>query len=122
MLEIANFENAKFWRNVVKLRGGTTSRAENFVAQLSAFPLRQIHGDDARRSFVICDLPFADINRFQVEYDFAGSILNVTIVKCEDLAAMDIGGTSDPYVKVYLLPDRKRKQVRMWCVSPKQVH
>ena len=48
---------------------------------------------------------------FQVEYDFAGSILNVTIVKCEDLAAMDIGGTSDPYVKVYLLPDRKRKQV-----------
>merc|ERR1712117_1010766 len=27
-----------------------------------------------------------------------------------DLAAMDIGGTSDPYVKVYLLPDRKRKQ------------
>ena len=48
----------------------------------------------------------------QVEYDFAGSILHVTIVKCEDLAAMDIGGTSDPYVKVYLLPDRKRKQVR----------
>lgn len=47
---------------------------------------------------------------YKVEYDFAGSILNVTIVKCEDLAAMDIGGTSDPYVKVYLLPDRKRKQ------------
>lgn len=23
---------------------------------------------------------------------------------------MDIGGTSDPYVKIYLLPDRKRKQ------------
>ena len=52
----------------------------------------------------------------QVEYDFTGSILHVTIVKCEDLAAMDIGGTSDPYVKVYLLPDRKRKQVRV-CVQ-----
>lgn len=47
---------------------------------------------------------------YKVEYDFTGSILHVTIVKCEDLAAMDIGGTSDPYVKVYLLPDRKRKQ------------
>lgn len=22
---------------------------------------------------------------------------------------MDIGGTSDPYVKIYLLPERKRK-------------
>ena len=52
----------------------------------------------------------------QVEYDFTGSILHVTIVKCEDLAAMDIGGTSDPYVKVYLLPDRKRKQVQYVCV------
>ena len=46
----------------------------------------------------------------QVEYDFAAGILNVTILKCEDLAAMDLGGTSDPYVKIYLLPDRKRKQ------------
>ena len=53
---------------------------------------------------------------WQVEYDFTGSILHVTIVKCEDLAAMDIGGTSDPYVKVYLLPDRKRKQVQYMCV------
>ena len=57
----------------------------------------------------VCRVTFSS---FQVEYDFAGSILHVTIVKCEDLAAMDIGGTSDPYVKVYLLPDRKRKQVR----------
>ena len=32
------------------------------------------------------------------------------ILKCEELAAMDLGGTSDPYVKIYLLPDRKRKQ------------
>ena len=41
---------------------------------------------------------------FQVEYDFTAGILTVHIVKCEDLPAMDIGGTSDPYVKVHLLP------------------
>ncbi len=34
----------------------------------------------------------------------------MTIVRAEDLAAMDLGGTSDPYVKLYLMPDRKRKQ------------
>ena len=47
---------------------------------------------------------------FKVEYDFATSVLVVSIIKCEELAAMDLGGTSDPYVKVYLMPDKKRKQ------------
>ncbi len=46
----------------------------------------------------------------QVEYDFTSGILTVHIFKCENLPAMDIGGTSDPYVKIYLLPERKRKQ------------
>ena len=27
----------------------------------------------------------------------------------QDLPAMDLGGTSDPYVKVYLLPDKNKK-------------
>ena len=27
----------------------------------------------------------------------------------QELAAMDLGGTSDPYVKVYLLPDKNKK-------------
>ena len=34
----------------------------------------------------------------------------VEILQCKDLVAMDMGGTSDPYVKIYLLPDKKRKQ------------
>ena len=44
-----------------------------------------------------------------MEYDFTAGILTVHIVKGEDLPAMDIGGLSDPYVKLYLLPERKRK-------------
>lgn len=33
----------------------------------------------------------------------------VSVIKAEELPALDMGGTSDPYVKVYLLPDKKKK-------------
>lgn len=33
----------------------------------------------------------------------------VGIIQAAELPAMDMGGTSDPYVKVYLLPDKKKK-------------
>ena len=45
----------------------------------------------------------------QLEYDFNTQTLNVTAVQCSELPALDMGGTSDPYVKVYLMPDKKRK-------------
>lgn len=31
------------------------------------------------------------------------------MIQAEDLPACDAGGTSDPYCKVYLLPDKKKK-------------
>lgn len=31
------------------------------------------------------------------------------IIQAADLPALDIGGTSDPYVKVFLLPEKKKK-------------
>lgn len=45
----------------------------------------------------------------QLEYDFNSNSLSVTVLQAEDLPALDMGGTSDPYVKVYLLPDKKKK-------------
>jgi len=48
-------------------------------------------------------------NIFQLEYDFNQNSLSVTVIQAEDLPALDMGGTSDPYVKVYLLPDKKKK-------------
>lgn len=35
--------------------------------------------------------------------------LLVGILQAEGLAALDLGGSSDPYVSVYLLPDKRRR-------------
>ncbi len=35
--------------------------------------------------------------------------LAVTVLQAEDLPGFDMSGTSDPYVKVYLLPEKKKK-------------
>ncbi|XP_021933471.1 synaptotagmin 1-like isoform X2 [Zootermopsis nevadensis] len=47
--------------------------------------------------------------QYKLEYDFNANSLSVTVIQAEDLPALDMGGTSDPYVKVYLLPDKKKK-------------
>lgn len=47
--------------------------------------------------------------QYKLEYDFNQSNLVVTVHQAEELPALDMGGTSDPYVKVYLLPDKKKK-------------
>ena len=44
---------------------------------------------------------------FGLEYH-SGQLL-VHVVRARDLAAADKGGSSDPYVKTYLLPDKKRE-------------
>uniref|UniRef100_A0A3Q3J6A0 C2 domain-containing protein n=1 Tax=Monopterus albus TaxID=43700 RepID=A0A3Q3J6A0_MONAL len=46
---------------------------------------------------------------YTVDYNFTENQLIVGILQAQDLAAMDMGGTSDPYVKVYMLPDKKKK-------------
>lgn len=46
---------------------------------------------------------------YTVDYDFAKQELTVGVLQGSELPAMDMGGTSDPYVKVYILPDKKKK-------------
>ncbi len=46
---------------------------------------------------------------FKLDYNFEKGELKVTIIQANELPAMDFGGTSDPYVKLYLMPDKKKK-------------
>ncbi|GMS79543.1 hypothetical protein PENTCL1PPCAC_1718, partial [Pristionchus entomophagus] len=46
---------------------------------------------------------------YKLDYDFDKNSLTVCIIQAEELPAMDLGGTSDPYVKLFLLPDKKKK-------------
>ncbi|XP_077956626.1 synaptotagmin-10 isoform X4 [Gasterosteus aculeatus] len=46
---------------------------------------------------------------FSLCYDHEEQALVVRILKALDLPAKDFTGTSDPYVKIYLLPERKKK-------------
>uniref|UniRef100_A0A674P6F8 Synaptotagmin 6 n=1 Tax=Takifugu rubripes TaxID=31033 RepID=A0A674P6F8_TAKRU len=50
---------------------------------------------------------------FSLQYDYENEALLVNVLKAVDLPAKDLCGTSDPYVKVYLLPDRKKFQTRV---------
>ncbi|KAK7149820.1 hypothetical protein R3I94_009209 [Phoxinus phoxinus] len=50
---------------------------------------------------------------FALSYDYEEQALMVRILKALDLPAKDFTGTSDPYVKIYLLPDRKKFQTRV---------
>ncbi|KAA0191712.1 Synaptotagmin VIII [Fasciolopsis buskii] len=47
--------------------------------------------------------------RFSLDYDFQKGELTVGVLEATDLPAMDMCGTSDPYVKLFLLPDKKKK-------------
>uniref|UniRef100_A0A1A7W948 Synaptotagmin n=1 Tax=Iconisemion striatum TaxID=60296 RepID=A0A1A7W948_9TELE len=47
--------------------------------------------------------------QYSIDYDFENTKLTVGILQAADLMSMDSGGTSDPYVRVLLHPDKKKK-------------
>ncbi|KAF6779751.1 hypothetical protein AHF37_01172 [Paragonimus kellicotti] len=47
--------------------------------------------------------------QYSIDYDFSQGELTVGVIQATDLPGMDMSGTSDPYVKVFLLPEKKKK-------------
>lgn len=47
--------------------------------------------------------------QFSLDYDFQNNQMTVGVIQATELPALDMGGTSDPYVKVFFLPDKKKK-------------
>lgn len=47
--------------------------------------------------------------RFTLFYNVREQLLVVKVLNAMNLPAKDFSGTSDPYIKIYLLPDRKHK-------------
>ncbi|XP_069479687.1 synaptotagmin-9 isoform X1 [Ambystoma mexicanum] len=66
---------------------------------------RSVDNDDGRRN----NSKSCGKLNFIVKYDCDLEQLIVKIHKAVNLPAKDFSGTSDPYVKIYLLPDRKTK-------------
>ena len=46
---------------------------------------------------------------FTLDYNFNENTLTVGIIEAKDVPAKDLSGTSDPYVRVLLLPDKKKR-------------
>ena len=47
--------------------------------------------------------------QFSLKYDFQEMTLTLKVMRAVELPAKDFSGTSDPYVKIMLLPDKKHK-------------
>lgn len=46
---------------------------------------------------------------FTLDYSFNENSLTVGVIEAQDVPAKDFSGTSDPYARVMLLPEKKKK-------------
>ncbi|XP_037544568.1 double C2-like domain-containing protein beta [Nematolebias whitei] len=68
------------------------------------------------------DVVDADADRGGGEEGWRGGGLCVGVKRCAHLAAMDVNGFSDPYVKIYLKPDTQKKSKHKTAVLKKTLN
>lgn len=73
------------------------------------FPLQLSPGSEDDEAHEGCSRENLGRIQFSVGYNFQESTLTVKVMKAQELPAKDFSGTSDPFVKIYLLPDKKHK-------------
>ncbi|XP_003396022.1 synaptotagmin-10-like [Bombus affinis] len=66
-------------------------------------------GQEDADSCSTTEMEYAGKLHFALRYDKEMEGLVVKILEARELPVKDVTGSSDPYVKVYLLPDRKKK-------------
>ncbi|XP_074123315.1 synaptotagmin-10 isoform X1 [Sminthopsis crassicaudata] len=84
-------------------RGQTTTSIGRIKPEL--YKQKSVDSESSRKE----DVKTCGKLNFTLQYDYENELLVVNIIKALDLPAKDFTGTSDPYVKIYLLPDRKKK-------------
>ncbi len=77
-------------------------------------PVRQRTFDAELEPVMLTDDTEYDVHKlgkiqFNLKYDFQEMTLTLKIMRAINLPAKDFSGTSDPYVKIMLLPDKKNK-------------
>ncbi|XP_051167354.1 synaptotagmin-7 isoform X2 [Leptopilina boulardi] len=116
--------------------GGTSGEPRTPVAGPQNKQLQNVKGDHPSRAFLqsrsvsLVDMyidnsePSENVGQiqFSLEYDFQNTNLIVKIIQGKDLPAKDLSGTSDPYVRVTLLPNKKDRldtKMRRRTLHPK---
>ncbi|XP_035578726.1 synaptotagmin-7 isoform X8 [Callorhinus ursinus] len=85
------------------------SSVSDLVNSLTSEMLMLSPGSEEEEAHEGCSRENLGRIQFSVGYNFQESTLTVKIMKAQELPAKDFSGTSDPFVKIYLLPDKKHK-------------
>lgn len=98
-----NVTSVDFSMDAVPLRQSSTASIGRIKPEL--YKQKSVDSEDGARELVETCGKLS----FSLRYNYEDQALVVRILKALELPAKDFTGTSDPYVKIYLLPERKKK-------------
>ncbi|XP_054262923.1 synaptotagmin-10-like isoform X2 [Macrosteles quadrilineatus] len=98
-----DFENVQF--SVCKLEPRKDFNVSLFKPELYSKEMMRQGSEDSDN----VEMEYCGKLHFALKFDSEMDALIVKVLEARDLPVKDVTGSSDPYVKVYLLPDRKKK-------------